>query len=698
MTWTHRAWLAVCVAGLAACPAPPGRPPPGQDGPCTDWLEAQGELVCLDAIGDRDDWESVATQAEAEDKVLVTKHSVPVDPEDPVATMFVNANRFELHYDFLLYVFGDLFPGLSEWAYAELVLDPEDRRFFTGNVAEFVEADGSTIFGFTTWDDVRDPARTLRYEDALFVWQNLQPRFTLADLVFVPNTDAQRRAVATWPDGPFRIRGEDRITYEAYTVGHGFGTVRFVPVAELEGATAAGAFGWQDLLVLDQAPFDVERVVSGAVTGTRQGELSHLNVRSAARGSPNCFVAAPFEAMARFEDQLVRFACEEDRFTVRAATLDEAQAWWEDYRPEPVEIRPADLSEHPLVGLLELPTLDVEQRGAGVAAYGAKGSNLAVLYQRIPTQHQLDGFLVPMHHYDAFVTEQGFDVDLGAGPAWHSFAEVITAWHDDPLFRADASVRQARLRSLRAAMRASAPDPDLVDALRERIVEVFGHDEVMVRFRSSSNAEDRLAFSGAGIYDSTSVCAADSVDVDDSGPSHCDPDQASERSIERGLVKVWASLWNPEAWEERAWWGIDHQQAAMGILVNTRSKNERANIVAFSGDPSRSDDRTLVNAQLGELDVVSAEPGVYPEQTRLTVVDGTVTEIARLRASSEVGEDQVVLTDAELTTLGERYADIEAALPIDEVAPLGRDVLLDSEWKVLEDGRLIIKQWRPFLR
>jgi hypothetical protein len=43
-------------------------------------------------------------------------------------------------------------------------------------------------------------------------------------------------------------------------------------------------------------------------------------------------------------------------------------------------------------------------------------------------------------------------------------------------------------------------------------------------------------------------------------------------------------------------------------------------------------------------------------------------------------------------------AAIEADYPVDEAPPPGGVVLLDSEWKVLSDGRLIVKQVRPFLR
>jgi hypothetical protein len=128
------------------------------------------------------------------------------------------------------------------------------------------------------------------------------------------------------------------------------------------------------------------------------------------------------------------------------------------------------------------------------------------------------------------------------------------------------------------------------------------------------------------------VCLADETDGDTIGPSRCDPDQMRERDVCRGLTEVWASLWNMKAFEERAWYGIDHRQVAMGILVNTRTKGELANIVAFTGNPLRAgDDRYLVNAQVGELDVVSAKPGVWPEKVLLTVEGGAVVAIERAR-------------------------------------------------------------------
>ena len=94
--------------------------------------------------------------------------------------------------------------------------------------------------------------------------------------------------------------------------------------------------------------------------------------------------------------------------------------------------------------------------------------------------------------------------------------------------------------------------------------------------------------------------------------------------------------------------------------------------------------------------MVSSEPGVYPEKNLLTIDGGAVTNIERARMSTELPAGQYVLADARLGELGAVFFAIDQTYPVDTTAPAGTRILLDTEWKVLEDGRLIIKQVRPF--
>ncbi len=650
----------------------------------------------MHTLPDAPAWAAVSRAAGVVDQRRVTKYMLPTqDNAAPALPLtWLNVNAYALHYDLLVDGFPELFPGLTRADYAAMILRPERRTYHSGNLALYIGEQGD-FFGFTAWDDPTDPTSTLSLNEVTWIWQELSASFGLGPLTFVPNSSRQRAAAEGW-DAPFPIENVGAsIAYEAYNQGVGFGTVRRLSLVELAAATDAATFGHQDLLVLDEAPFDVERPIAGAVTGSRQGELSHLNVRSAARGTPNCFVREPRTAFAAWEGRLVRLECGADTYSVRAATAAEAEAWWASIRPAPVTIPSPNLEDDGLVPLLALPTGTAGERAAGVARFGAKGANLAILYQRVPAAWQLEGFLIPFAWYDRFLREGTWTVDLGDGPGPHSFADTLAAWHVDPAFLADGGERRARLAALRDAMEEAPIDPALHAQITDAIREVFGADDVMVRFRSSSNAEDAAAFSGAGLYTSESVCLADDLDADEAGPSRCDPDQPKERSVARGLRKVWASTWNVAAWEERAWYGIDSGQVAMGVLVNTRSKDEAATIVAFTGNPGAADDRYLVNAQIEPWEVVDTTPGVWPERSLLTLTEGAVTRIERVAPSSQAA---VVLDDARLRELGAALWQVEAALPVDEPAPVGSTRLLDTEWKVLDDGRLIIKQWRPFLR
>ncbi len=680
----------VLVAALAGCPGPEPEPDP-----CADEAHRFDDVPCMIEIADAADWEALSIPAGAIDQISATKYLAPASDDARLPTMYLDAHQWVLHFDFLTDVFGDRFPSLSPVEYVTMILDPDHREFFAGTVTEYLLPDGSRLFGFIVWDDPTLQDGAITQAEVAQAYALIEESFALRPLAWVPASIRQRNNALTW-DADFPMHGlQETLEYEAYTVGTGYGTVRFVSLAELPDVIASASIGFQDIVVLEDAPVDIERVISGAVTGARQNDLSHLNIRSAARGTPNCYRKDPFDALAEWEGRLVALTCGEDELTVVEATLEDAEAWWEALRPDPVVVPPPDLAFDALVPLLDVPTDTAEERAAAVARFGGKGSALATLYQRVPSDLQLSGFVVPFAWYDAFMQGNSWVVD----DEERTFAATVEGWLADEDFLSDGALRRERLEALRAAMQEATVDPALLDALAGQIEATWGADDVAVRFRSSSNAEDSVAFGGAGLYDSTSACLADERDGDDAGPSRCDSDWGSERTLQDALRQVWASLWNMEAFEERAWYAIDHADVAMGILVNDRSKDEQANIVVFTGAPTGPvDDRFVVNAQEGELSVVSPAPGEVVEKSLLTMEGGAVVEIDRVVASSEVPAGSYVLDDDRLDALGAAMADIEAVYPLDEEPPADGLLLLDSEWKVLVDGRLIVKQVRPFLR
>jgi pyruvate, water dikinase len=266
---------------------------------------------------------------------------------------------------------------------------------------------------------------------------------------------------------------------------------------------------------------------------------------------------------------------------------------------------------------------------------------------------------------------------------------------------------------------------------------VFGPsaDTLRLRFRSSTNAEDLDSLSGAGLYDSKSGCLADDLDEDDLGPSRClsaedaadyraqleaartelaeHPDRtwvrariedlegelSNEKSAESAIRKVWASLWTQRAFEERAYWGLDHLSVFMGIAVNASFTRERLDAVAITALEA-DDGPTLyrVVSQVAEVGVVRPDdPTAVPE----TLVfrrghDDAVLAPEVLVSSSFAAEGDSLWSEAQVQTLGRLLYQVQDQFQ-SHVYPSLQPLSLDLEIKLTHDDRIVIKQARPYV-
>jgi len=648
-----------------------------------------GHTVCALSIDDEDQWGRLSLGGGAIGGLKrMGKYLIPAGPDARLPPVFADANSYRLHYCLMSSGFAPLFPGLTTADHASLIMTHARREFYAGAVYEFPEG-ATPRFGFAVETALRQE-EMLDHDTVYGVYRQLSDRFAVGDLGYLPRGTLQETAASAWTDPAFEILSvsDDAVPYEAYTPGIAYGRLRLF--------SEDSAVSWQDIVVFDEVPLDFEGVIAGAITGQRQDILSHLNVLSAQRGSPNFFVDDAVDLLTQFEGELVRVEAERGNYKLRAATQEEAEAFWEQQRPAADVENPADTTYTELDAFADIPTSTVEDRDASRSRFGAKTVGLATLSTLIAPELQTPGLGVPFHYYDAFMRDNAWEVDLGSGLQTATYAETITAWLADAAFATDASVRRARLSELREHMRTFGQvDPELLTALRDGIVDQFGDASVMVRVRSSSNAEDTPTFNGAGLYDSTSACAADSFAPGDLTASLCDPDKAP-RTLTRGLTKVWASLWNFGAFEEREFYQLDHTQIAMGATVSMRFEDELANGVAFTGSPlDRRETRFVINAQYGETDVVSPTPGVSAELSFLTLEEGSVTDINRVVSSSLVADGETVMTDAQLEALGSVMAELQSTYPIDTIDGT-TDPILDLEFKLTHEGALVIKQIRAF--
>ena len=625
--------------------------------------------------------------------------------DDPslLPVVFQNTELFDHHERFLTTVFSERFPTLTTAQYDRLVGRRRSRDYFAGSVSR-LWVDGEPIYGFDVYVNFSDRAELLELAEVRTIFSKLQQVFRLETLTYAPITPVAIERASGWVDAglPVYLGGRPTAaTFEAYTRGIAVGRVRLLTAAELEESSDRGGLSFQDILVLEEAPRDIEGVVAAVLTGQPQNELSHIGVRLAARGTPNAYTAGALESLASWEGDLVRLEVLSTAITVEEATAEEAEAFWESRRRVPSDAISID-EEHETLDTLEEIDLSGDV-STPESRFGGKASNFARLQGILEPpfdEYRAPGFAIPVRYYQEFLRSNSilsFERDL----ALVTLEEYLEELFDDPGFQTDPEVRFEALERLRARMRADemVVSPELVSRLAGRIEEVFGSTTDRVRFRSSSNAEDLLEFSGAGLYRSLSACAADKLDEDDSGPSLCELAETDERGIVRALRGVWASLWNSRAFEEREFAGIPQDRVAMALLVTRTFVAEQANGVAFTGNPVNPfDDRYVIAVQTGETSVVNPDPAILAEKNLLEVVDGEVVRITRARNSSILPPGRVVLSDERLRELGRLLWHIDHEFPL-ELGDRDRDdVLMDVEFKIDADDQLAVKQVRPFVR
>jgi phosphoenolpyruvate synthase/pyruvate phosphate dikinase len=266
--------------------------------------------------------------------------------------------------------------------------------------------------------------------------------------------------------------------------------------------------------------------------------------------------------------------------------------------------------------------------------------------------------------------ENGLDAEIEALMAETSFKE-------------DGQYRMDSLAAFRDRIRATPLDPAVVADIQAMIDTHIG-SQWPSRFRSSSNVEDLEDFNGAGLYDSASYKPGD-----------------SDKTLSHALLKVWASLWNTAAFEEREWARVDHSKCAMGVLAHRSFPDEieAANGVAITANPfdppPMGQGAYYVNVQVGAVSVTNPDPGVTPESFLYYKPPAGQGEMTYYSMSS-LNAGKNVLSFAEIQALIKALKAIHTHFGTiyGNSQPYGMDVEFKFE---LPDRKLVIKQARPYI-
>lgn len=618
--------LGLMCAALGACASAEGDDTTGTTGTTgvAEACQIEGDEApeFVRQVGCLDDFQLLASAPI--DSSLPGARSVKVvqDHADADALYFQNSVLYQIHYQFVsTHLSGGMLPLVGQLGdFNTTEYYSPDRRFNLGAVTYY---EGPQIWALELAP--YDSASAAMIEG---LYRGVVAQAYFGDrLAFHPTSETVAIEAARLPDDIPIVTTEDiyaEIDYQPLSLGVGIGRLRFLNAIDLETEYVS----YQDILVLDQAPNDIS-VVQGLITEEFQTPLSHVNVLSQNRNTPNMGLrGATTDAELRaLEGALVELTVESEGWHVREVTLEEAEAYWESHKPDPVVLPPLDLSKKDLVDIEDVtaePADGASLRDAikdAVVAYGGKAAHYSVLARTddVPIQK---AFAVPIYFYDQFMRENGFYAKIDA---------LLT----DPDFKADADVRDLALAALRAEMMTAPINGDFQAKLKSKLA--ADYPGLKMRFRTSTNSEDLDGFPCAGCYESHSGDPADWPDVLDA------------------IRETYASTWLFRTFEEREYYSIDHKSVAMALLVHHNFAAEEANGVAVTSNPfdaSGLDPAFYVNVQFGgDVEVVAPPPGVSGDEFLLFFSQpGQPTSY--LAHSSLIPAGETVLSNLQIHDLG----------------------------------------------
>ena len=598
---------------------------------------------------------------------------VIVDRENGHVVHFASSQRFDLHYTFVREVIEGQ-PHLDR-------CDADERRVFRAGWTEFSaanyqEVEGRRYYSATLVNYSSNGLKTLEFVtgDRISGAQILEVFQRVSSSMLGPRSwsvrpqspDQHEKVVPIQSQVPLVAQNAPFVglVQQPLNAAIGYGTMRYIAYQDLPSAS----LGHQVIVVTDQVPNELA-LVAGLITESFQTPLAHVNLLARNRGTPNLALKAARldPRIAPFLGELVRFEVRSDGFSVRAASAEEAEAFWQAQRAEAGALTPR--LDETLRGVQPLGRFGIDS----LPALGAKAAQLAQLSQLNLSRTTCPGpvttpdqaFAVPVVHSREHLDASGATARL---------AELEA----EPQFRVDPEYRAQALGVVQRLITEHPVDAALLQEVSGAIQSRWGTRRV--RLRSSSNTEDLQGFGGAGLYRSVSVEFGD-----------------DERRVDDGLRAVWASLWSARAYDERVWFGVDQTQLGMGVLVHAAFRSEEANGVGISRnvlDPNRGDIHYM-NVQAGEASVTNPAPGVTSESFLFRF--GRSPEVV-YQSRSSLTRGAPVLQTVEIRQAICTLAGIHSAFrPLLDPDREDRYFAMDIEFKLVGEERgLVVKQARPF--
>ena len=608
-------------------------------------VHAQTGPKSLPGIKSQAEFDSVSVTYDANTPYALPHAMFVIDRKDGNKIYYVNKKRYSFHKDFVNGTYLSLERGPEFFKNNYL---NANRRFILGTLAYQIPLKRWT---FEFWEGDLIPA------DQIQLTYDVINKTFFEPVAFKPNSlrqDEATRALA----GMQRVLQSDiakEQEYQALNVAKGLGRIHIIP--KLDDHVEIGS---NEILVLDEVPVQLPPV-AGIITSQPSTPLSHINLLAKGWGIPNAYIKNAKELLKQYDGWWVSFETLRGKYTIKRAGMDQLREYQRRQAERLDVMKPRfNLSETRLLSL-------AQQRSRSSLAFGGKSANLGeVLNARLPGIVVPSGFTIPFYYYDEFIKRNKLD-------------DVIFGLLNDQKFVHDPAYRRGKLAQLRQTIEAAEFDPELRQKVVNRVAQEYVGKGLFVR--SSSNSEDLPNFSGAGLY--TTV-----------------PNVRGDQQLIDAVKKVWASLWNFEAYEARERAGVDHSKIFMAVLLQEGINSESSGVM-ISTDPFDNENKgaIYISAKRGlGIKVVEgqriAEQIIFRPRTNAVQVLTRSAEDSLLTFDEKGGVkevpitgDRVVLTDDVIRRL------VRAATGIKRVFG-SRDQ--DIEWAYMK-GQIYIVQSRPFI-
>jgi hypothetical protein len=468
-----------------------------------------------------------------------------------------------------------------------------------------------------------------------------------------------------------------------YSPGWAIGTLKYIEGKDIRAAYLQGTLGPYDILLTDGIPAETP-FVAGMITLSPSTPNSHVAILATTFGVPFVHLTVAedvndarrlvgheiclraFDTYGRTDVRLIDL-----QGILDEATIAEIRAL---KKPPQLAIAPATPYGSYAMNTDALMPTDI-------CYFGGKAANFGMLRRALP-EHTPVAVAFSFDLWNDFLGQKL--------PDGRTLRETIAA-HLSLLPYPPADM--AALSSALADLRKLFTDESVTSFTAQQqqaILDIlqdpqYGFDASRnLRFRSSTNMEDSLEFTGAGLYDSYSGCLADDLDGDGAGPCRCDPQRDKERGVFRAIRKVFAGFYNDNAYLERLRHDINETDVGMALLVHHSFPDEfeLANGVATVARRTDGSLEIELVTQAGATSVTNPPEGSIPEEVTVWVYESGVYP-------QQVRQSNLVPLGATVLQWEDEYralADLLARVVAEYADVTGKEeFVLEMEYKKISD-------------